>query len=65
MSVNEIEAAIAQLSRDEIAELANWFARHHASVWDEQIEKDVEAGKLDLLARRALEDFKSGKCTPL
>lgn len=65
MSVLEIEAAIAQLSPDELAELANWFAQHQAAVWDEQLENDVRSGKLDRLARQAREDFNSGKCTPL
>lgn len=65
MSVHEIEAAIARLSPDEVAELANWFARHQAAVWDEQLENDVRAGKLERLALQAQEDFKSGKCTPL
>ncbi len=65
MSVSEIEAAIARLSPDEVAELANWFAKHQAEVWDEQLEQDVRSGKLDHLAREAEEDHKSGKCTPL
>ena len=65
MSVKEIEAAIAELSPDEVAQLANWFAEFQAEVWDQQLEADIKAGKLDRLAREAKEDFASGKCTPL
>jgi len=65
MSVKEIEAAIAELSLDEVAQLANWFAEFQAGVWDQQLEADIKAGKLDRLAREAKDGFASGKCTPL
>ena len=65
MSVEEIEAAISELSPDELAQLADWFRELQAKVWDQQLEADVKAGKLDRLARQAKEDFAGGKCTPL
>jgi hypothetical protein len=65
MSVEEIEAAISELSRDELAQLAGWFAEFQGAAWDQQLQADVKAGKLDRLARQAKEDFSSGKCTPL
>jgi hypothetical protein len=65
MSVEEIEAAISQLSSDDLAQLADWFREFQARVWDQQLEADVKAGKLDELAREATEDFATGKCTPL
>lgn len=65
MSVEEIEAAISQLSPDDLAQLADWFWEFQAKVWDQQLEADVKAGKLDALAREATEDFAAGKCTPL
>jgi hypothetical protein len=65
MSVEEIEAAIAQLSPEDLAQLANWFGEFHATAWDQQLEADVKAGKLDRLAREAKEDLAAGKCTPL
>lgn len=49
MTVKEIETAIMQLSLDELLELSNWLAEYQAQVWDEQIEADLEAGRLDLL----------------
>jgi hypothetical protein len=65
MRVEEIEATISQLSQDELAQLAHWFAQFHAEVWDREFEADVKAGKLDRFARQAKEDFAAGKCTPL
>ncbi len=65
MSIKEIEAAIAQLPPDELAQLAAWFVEFHAEAWDEQIEADAKSGKLDRLAREAERDFSDGKCTPL
>jgi len=60
MSVKEIEAAIAQLSPDELAQFADWFDEFQATAWDEQLEADARAGKLDELARAAREDFARG-----
>ena len=38
---------------------ADWEA------WDRQLEEDVKAGKLDRLAKEALEDLRAGRCTDL
>ena len=65
MSVKEIEAAISQLSPEELGQLADWFSEFQAKLWDEQLEADVKAGKLERLAREAKKDFAGGKCTPL
>ena len=64
MSVEEIEAAISQLSPDDLAQLADWFSEFQARAWEQQLENDVKAGKLDQLARQAKEDLADGKCTP-
>ena len=65
MSIKEIETAISQLSPDELAQLAAWFRDYEAGAWDQQLEADVKAGKLDRLARQAKDDLAAGKCTPL
>jgi hypothetical protein len=49
MSVQEIEVAITRLPTDELAELVAWLDDYYASVWDEQLERDLEAGHLDVL----------------
>lgn len=49
MSVQEIEAAVSQLSPDDLARFAEWFEEYRADEWDRQIEADARAGRLDAL----------------
>lgn len=65
MDVKEIENAIASLPPSEIAELAAWFEEFHARLWDEQIEQDLKAGRLDSLLEEAKQDLESNRCEPL
>ena len=46
-------------------QFAGWFAEYQATVSDEQLEADAQAGKLDELVREAKEGLSSGKCKPL
>ena len=65
MDVKEIESAIANLPPAEMAELARWFEEFHAQVWDQQIERELKAGRLDSLLKEAKEDFESNRCREL
>jgi hypothetical protein len=65
MSVDELEAAITQLSPGEMAKFARWFDEYRADQWDRQIEEDIKAGRLDALGEQADSDFEAGRCTPL
>jgi len=65
MDVKEIESAIADLPPSEIAELAKWFEEFHAQIWDQQIERDLNAGHLDSLLEEAKQDFERNRCEPL
>ena len=65
MSVEELEAAIASLSPEDLARLTDWFENFVADQWDRQIEADILAGRLDAPGRKANEDFEAGRCTPL
>jgi hypothetical protein len=65
MSVQELERAISQLSKEELAQLAQWFDLFRADQWDRQIEADIQTGRLDEAGRRADADFDTGRCTPL
>jgi hypothetical protein len=59
--VNKIGREIQELSQRELAAFRQWFRDFDAQAWDRQIEEDVQAGKLDALANKALKDFESGK----
>ncbi|MBA3438735.1 MAG: hypothetical protein H0T92_02560 [Pyrinomonadaceae bacterium] len=65
MDIKEIESAIAQLPPSDFVELARWFEEFQAKVWDEQLEQDVKAGRLDTLLKQAGQDFEQGLCEPL
>ena len=63
--VEEIEKAVAELPADELARFRAWFEEFEAARFDERIERDAKAGKLDQLAERALADFHAGRAREL
>jgi hypothetical protein len=63
--VEKIEREIRELTREELAELREWFAAFDADAWDRQIEADTRAGKLDALAEEALKAYEAGKTKKL
>ena len=65
MTLTELEQKISQLPPGELAEFREWFLRFDGDRWDEQIEMDASAGKLDSLAQAALREFRSGHTNPL
>lgn len=63
--VEKIENQIKELSRDELTALREWFADFDGNAWDRQMEADINAGRLDCLAERALLDHEAGRSTRL
>jgi len=63
-SVEEIEAAISGLPRDEFFRLHDWVQKRFEDAWDRQIAEDVESGALADLAAAAIEDHRAGKSSP-
>lgn len=63
--VKEIESQIEELSTGELKAFREWFANFDAHAWDEEFEADVNAGKLDAFAERALRDHDAGRTTKL
>ena len=61
----EIEEAVAQLTKDQLAEFWAWYEQFDAEVWDRQIEEDMAAGKLDALADAAIAAHKAGRTKKL
>ncbi|MEY2507113.1 MAG: hypothetical protein QOH01_1442 [Verrucomicrobiota bacterium] len=61
MSVEQIKTAIEQLSFEERAELAAWFHGWKDDEWDEQMKRDVAAGKLDDVLREVEDDIAAGR----
>lgn len=63
--VESIEQQIKALSAGELTQLRTWFLEFDWALWDRQFDRDVAAGKLDALAKKALQDHSAGKTTPL
>jgi hypothetical protein len=59
--VEQLEERVAKLAPRDLAMFRTWFVEFDARVWDEQIEADAKAGKLDGLIAEALADYKAGK----
>jgi hypothetical protein len=64
-NVEKIEQAVQALSPAELAAFRAWFLEYDWAAWDRQLERDVQAGKLDDLAEKAVRDHAAGKTTPL
>ena len=65
MAIEDIEKAIEQLPKDQLQSFRAWFERFDADIWDKQISRDVESGRLDDLANAAISDHLKGKTTRL
>ena len=65
MSIKELELAVSKLSAEELTDFANWFEEFMADQWDQQIERDILAGRLDQAGKRADEAFEAGRVTLL
>lgn len=61
-TVQEIEKAVSTLSKSDLVNFRDWFAKFDQAAWDEQFEEDVKSGKLDDLANQAITDFEAGEC---
>ena len=59
--LEQIQSSIEKLSAREIAELRDWLEELDARLFDEKIERDAKAGKLDKLADEARGNLKAGR----
>lgn len=65
MDVEELEHAVSKLPPEKLAEFSEWFREYLADAWDEQIERDAQAGRLDEKIEQAKEDYEAGRTTSL
>jgi hypothetical protein len=63
--VEELERAVASLTAEEYREFRRWFLERDWAQWDQQIEEDSRAGKLDFLVKEAFDAKKKGKLEEL
>jgi hypothetical protein len=65
MTIEDIEQAVAKLPPDQLAKFRDWFEAFDAARFDDKIERDAKAGKLDRLADQALADVRQGRAREL
>jgi hypothetical protein len=63
--LEEIEAAVAQLSPADLKKLRAWLDELDERLFDEKIERDAKAGKLDKLAAKAIAEDDAGTTSEL
>ncbi len=63
--IEAIQAEIESLSSDDFARLREWIAQRDWQNWDQQIERDSAAGKLDFLLKEAQAAKRQGELREL
>ncbi len=61
-TLEQIESAILTLPTREFQRLREWLLELDQQHWDQQLEQDVNDGKLDALAVEAIAEFEAGEC---
>lgn len=64
-TVSEIENALETLPVDDAWKVAGWLRNYLDEKWDRQIDDDIDSGRLDKLADKALADHHAGRVKPL
>ena len=58
--LEELERAVDSLSEKDYGEFRQWFLKRDWAKWDQQIEADSAAGRLDFLVKEAQEAKATG-----
>jgi hypothetical protein len=62
-TVQEIQTAIQKLKPQEIHEVADWLQALREELWDQQIDTDAKAGRLDKIIAGAKTGYRAGQAT--
>ena len=63
--VEHLEQQVKDLSPEELARFRRWSTDFDGQAWDRQLQADVDSGKLDTLAEKALRALAAGRTTEL
>jgi hypothetical protein len=63
--VEDLEERVQKLAPEEFTQFRDWFSDFQWRNWDQQLERDVAAGKLDHLLAKAKADYRAGRTRPL
>jgi hypothetical protein len=59
--IEDIEKAVELLSPEDLARFREWFEEFEARLFDDKIERDARAGKLDKLIAEARANHAAGR----
>jgi hypothetical protein len=65
MSIDELKTAVTALPPADLQVFSEWLEEYLADRWDERIEADILAGRLDKAGQQAIDEYEQGRCTPL
>jgi hypothetical protein len=65
ITIEDIEKAVAELPPEQLDAFRAWFEQFDAERFDQKIERDIKAGKLDRLAEEVLADHLAGRTREL
>jgi hypothetical protein len=63
-TVAEIKSAIQKLDSKEVYKVGDWLDEFRERLFDEHIEADAKAGRLDKMIAKAKTGYRAGKATP-
>ncbi len=63
--LERIENDVEGLSPEELAAFRKWFQSYDAALWDQQLERDANSGKLDKLRDEALAEHEAKRTREL
>lgn len=63
--LDDIKAAIADLTPDDRLRLQEWLAELESNLFDDRIARDARSGKLDGVVDAAIADLRAGRTKPL
>ncbi len=63
--IEELEARIINLTRQDMAKLRDWFLELDNALWDQQIASDFKAGKFKGLIDKARQELAEGQAREL
>ena len=64
-TLEDIEKTVAELPPDQLMRFRAWFDEFESARFDQRIERDAKAGRLNQLAEQALADFRAGRAREL
>ncbi|AWL96442.1 MULTISPECIES: hypothetical protein [Bradyrhizobium] len=65
MTTEDIEKAVELLTPSELARFRAWFEQFDAQRFDQALERDAQAGRLDAFAEEALNAYRTGQTRDL